>query len=265
VWTHPHHPGNQCVDLKTQVFEHISHQVVVLVAVAAAAPAYQLVGQRIGAEVEHRHAEQGVEILERNVASVRGHQLAQRLQRGVRGPGIPNTSEIRRHVHVWLGRGIRRFRGQVPVQRGGRFSANAIAPSLASLDENTGIRSLFCSANLVSGLQPRDSTMICLVAATASGPLAVIFSAKAIAASSAAPGSASTLTIPSACARSAVKFSPVSANSIAMAAGMRSGSRSSPPPPATRPRLTSGMPNAASLDATIRSVASASSVPPASA
>ncbi|OOK69194.1 hypothetical protein BZL30_6844 [Mycobacterium kansasii] len=38
-----------------------------------------------------------------------------------------------------------------------------------------------------------------------------------------------------------------------------------PPPPATRPRLTSGMPNAESRAATIRSVASASSVPPANA
>src|ERR1700761_4477628 len=64
--------------------------------------------------------------------------------------------------------GIARDRGQVPVQRAGRFSANAIAPSLASFDENTGIKILFCSANMVSGLQPRDSTMIRLVAATAS-------------------------------------------------------------------------------------------------
>ena len=47
--------------------------------------------------------------------------------------------------------------------------------------------------------------MIRLVAATASGPLAVILSANAIAASSAPPGSASTLTMPSAWARSAVK------------------------------------------------------------
>ncbi|EUA43116.1 hypothetical protein I552_7857 [Mycobacterium xenopi 3993] len=37
------------------------------------------------------------------------------------------------------------------------------------------------------------------------------------------------------------------------------------PPPATRPRLTSGIPNADSFDATIRSHARASSVPPASA
>ncbi len=59
--------------------------------------------------------------------------------------------------------------------------------------------------------------MIRLVAATASGPLAVIFSASAIAASSAFPGSAKTLTSPSAWARSAVRWSPVSASSMAIA------------------------------------------------
>ena len=59
--------------------------------------------------------------------------------------------------------------------------------------------------------------MIRLVAATASGPLAVIFSASAIAASSALPGSASTLTSPSSCARSAGRLSPVSASSMAIA------------------------------------------------
>ena len=64
-----------------------------------------------------------------------------------------------------------------------------------------GTRILTCSANMVSRLQPRDSVMIRLVAATASGPLAVIFSASAIAASSTFPGSARTLTSPSSWAR----------------------------------------------------------------
>src|SRR4051794_1345520 len=153
---------------------------------------------------------------------------------------------------------------QVPVHFGARFSANAIAPSFASLLLNTGIRIFTCSANIVSGLQPRDSVMIRLVAATASGPLAVIRSASSIAASSTWPGSARTLTSPRASARSADRLSPVSASSIAIAGGMRCGSRSRPPPPATRPRFTSGMPNSESFAATIRSVASASSIPPAS-
>ena len=43
------------------------------------------------------------------------------------------------------------------------------------------------------------------------------------------------------------------------------GSRNRPPAPATRPRLTSGRPNLASSEATIRSQASASSQPPARA
>lgn len=111
---------------------------------------------------------------------------------------------------------------------GAGASANAIAPSFASLEVNTGTRIFICSANIVSGLHPRDSVIIRLVATTASGPLAVIFSANAIAASRAVPGSAKTLTSPSSCARSAGRLSPVSANSMAIAYGMRSGNRSNP-------------------------------------
>ena len=73
----------------------------------------------------------------------------------------------------------------LPVQFGGRFSAKAIAPSLASLDPNTGMMIFICSRHWSSGVHPRDSTMIRLVAATASGPLAVIRSANPIAASNA--------------------------------------------------------------------------------
>src|SRR5689334_1470290 len=113
--------------------------------------------------------------------------------------------------------------GQVPVHLGGRFSANAIAPSLASLDMKTGARILVCSRHISSGDQPRDSTMIFLVAATARGPLAVIFSASSMAASRTLPGSASTLTNPSSCARTAGSWSPVNASSIAIAGGMRCG------------------------------------------
>src|ERR1700738_1965001 len=85
------------------------------------------------------------------------------------------------------------FRGfglaQVPVQRGGRFSANAIAPSFASFETNTGPRILTCSRHISAGPQPRDSTMIRLVAATASGPLGGVFSARASAASQGFTGS----------------------------------------------------------------------------
>src|SRR6202022_5148513 len=68
---------------------------------------------------------------------------------------------------------------QVPVQRGGRFSANAIAPSFASFETNTGPRILTCSRHISAGAQPRDSAMMRLGAATGSGPLSVIFSATA--------------------------------------------------------------------------------------
>src|ERR1700682_4377309 len=84
---------------------------------------------------------------------------------------------------------------QLPVHFGGRFSANAMAPSLASFDMNTGARIFVCSRHISSGLQPRDSTMMRFVAATASGPFAVIFSASAIAASSTWPASAGALTL----------------------------------------------------------------------
>src|SRR5262245_32305690 len=45
-------------------------------------------------------------------------------------------------------------RAYVPVHFGGRFSANAIAPSLASLLLKTGIRIRVCCDHISSGLQP---------------------------------------------------------------------------------------------------------------
>jgi hypothetical protein len=80
VWTHPHHPGSQCVDLKTQVFEHISHQVVVLVAVAAAAPADELVLEGVDVEPD-APAEEDVEVLEGDGEGVGAMQPAQPLRR----------------------------------------------------------------------------------------------------------------------------------------------------------------------------------------
>ena len=80
-----------------------------------------------------------------------------------------------------------------------------------------------------------------------------------------APGSASRLTSPRSCARSASIGSPVSAISIATLRGSARGSRSRPPPAANSDRLTSGMPSRAPREATIRSHASATSSPPATA
>ncbi len=90
-------------------------------------------------------------------------------------------------------------------------------------------------------------------------------SASSIAPASASPGSVTALTKPHSAPCSAVKLSPVSASSSAFWYGIRRGSRSRPPPAATKPRLTSGIPNFAVRDATTRSVASTTSVPPAKA
>lgn len=101
------------------------------------------------------------------------------------GPRVSNTSPSK---ECPAADGLhRRVAGLGARQRGRRLSANAIAPSFASLEVNTGTRIFICSANIVSGLHPRDSVIIRLVATTASGPLAVIFSANAIAASRAVP------------------------------------------------------------------------------
>lgn len=90
-----------------------------------------------------------------------------------------------------------------------------MAPSLASLEANTGAISSPCLAQISSWDQPAAFTMISLVTATASGPFAVIRSANSIAPFSASPGSVSTLTKPHWAPSSAVKLSPVKANSSA--------------------------------------------------
>ena len=66
-------------------------------------------------------------------------------------------------------------------------------------------------------------------------------------------------------ARSAAIGSPVSASSIASGRGSAGAAAAGAPAAATSPRLTSGMPNFASRAATIRSQASATSKPPATA
>ena len=69
---------------------------------------------------------------------------------------------------------------QVPVQLGARFSANAIAPSLASLEVKIGMMCSSCFFHISSSVQSADLTMISLVVATASGPLAVMRSASSM-------------------------------------------------------------------------------------
>ena len=79
------------------------------------------------------------------------------------------------------------------------------------------------------------------------------------------PGSATRLTMPELVPRAASIGSPVSASSMATWYGIRRGRWISAPPAATSERLTSGMPSRASRAATIRSQASATSKPPATA
>ena len=87
-------------------------------------------------------------------------------------------------------------RSQVPVQLGARFSANAIAPSLASFDVKIGMMCSSCFFHISSSVQPADFVMTSLVVATAKGPLAVMRSASSIAPASASPGSVTALTKP---------------------------------------------------------------------
>ena len=120
------------------------------------------------------------------------------------------------------------------------------------------------SKNSASG-QSGDSMSIRLVAASASGPFSAMASASPRAVPGPSPGSASRLTSPSSKPRSASIGSPVSASSMATLRGSTRGRRSSAPPAATSERLTSGMPSLAPRAATIRSQASATSRPPATA
>ena len=65
-------------------------------------------------------------------------------------------------------------RGQRPRHTGARRSANAVAPSRASSDANTGRTISSCRAHASSGAQDGADRTISFVAATASGPLAAI-------------------------------------------------------------------------------------------
>src|SRR2546429_9129490 len=98
MWAHPHHPGRQRVDPKTQVLQYVSQEVVVLVAVTAAAAGHQLVYQRTRAQVGYWYTQQRVEILERDSSSMRGYQPGQRLQSRIGRPGVVDAGEIRRDV-----------------------------------------------------------------------------------------------------------------------------------------------------------------------
>ena len=155
-----------------------------------------------------------------------------------------------------------------PPQTGSRFSANAVAPSRASSEANTGPAISPWRSQNSSSVQSPAAARIRLVASSASGPLRGDRARRARARRRApAPGSASAVD-------DAELAPPRSARD--RVAGQRQLHRQVVRDPARqaqqraarrhqRPRLTSGMPSCASLAATIRSQASAISKPPATA
>src|SRR4051794_7878946 len=134
---------------------------------------------------------------------------------------------------------------QRPFHTGARFSAKAVDPSRASSLAKTGPVISACRPQPSANDQSTVLRAICLVAATASGPLAAIVAASASAPSSAPPSGISRLTSPISAARGAVSGSPVSSISSASAYGTRLGSSIAAPPAATSERLTSGTPKRA--------------------
>lgn len=78
--------------------QHITHQPVVLKAVPASAPKYQLVGQRLWTEVVDRHPQQRVEVLERNRSTVHGHQILQNIQGWIGSAAIVDAIEVRGQI-----------------------------------------------------------------------------------------------------------------------------------------------------------------------
>ena len=100
---------------------------------------------------------------------------------------------------------------------------------------------------------------------TAKGAFTDICKARSCAASTAQPSSTIRLTKPKAIARAAGRRPAVKISSIARTLGKERVNRYKPPTEAISPRDTSGRPNSADSDATIRSHARAISHPPASA
>ena len=103
------------------------------------------------------------------------------------------------------------------------------------------------------------------MACTATGDERQTSSAKRVADSSAAPGAVTSLTTPSACARSAVSSAPVIISCLATWTGSARSARNRAPDDGISPRRDSGNANRAVVDATIRSHASAISKPPPNA
>src|SRR5260370_5324798 len=111
---------------------------------------------------------------------------------------------------------LRRARDHSPRHTGGRFSANAAAPSIASLEPKTRAAISACLAHAWAAGQSADSTMMRLVAASAIGALAAIAAARMLAAARASPAGTSRLIRPALCSLAAGIRLPVRAIFMAM-------------------------------------------------
>ena len=134
----------------------------------------------------------------------------------------------------------------------------------ASSLPNTDVLSARCCSHSSSGSTSSAAYISFFVACTPRGPFCAMRFASATASSRTFSAGTTRLIRPNARARAASMRSPVSPISSAMAIGMTRPSRI-PPPPANRPRLTSGSPNSAWSEATTRSHPSRSSRPPPTA
>ena len=100
---------------KPDLGEHMAHQPVLLVAIAAPAPVDQLVGERLRTQVVDRHPQHRIEVFERNGLRVRGHQVSQDVKGGLGGAVIVDAVEVSVQISVigpfWVACGDDEFCG----------------------------------------------------------------------------------------------------------------------------------------------------------
>jgi hypothetical protein len=91
---HPHHASAEVLHFEAQLRQRICHHTVLLEAVATAAPVYELVGERGGAEVNDGDTHQRVEVLERDRAVVGGDERVQHLDSRLRRTCVADAAEV---------------------------------------------------------------------------------------------------------------------------------------------------------------------------
>src|SRR4029077_15083595 len=91
---HPDHAAGQTSYPEAELCEHVSHQAVLLIAVATAAPAHQFVGQGLWTQVVNRCSDQRIEVFERNSPRVSRHQILQYLEGRLGSAAIIDAVEV---------------------------------------------------------------------------------------------------------------------------------------------------------------------------